>query len=245
MRYVLEPIDSEVLGQRVLSLHCDDGNVDIAAAEAGYVRDHDPAYVSCKVPLREVELLHSLQRRGFLLMECQLQTIGEPHQAFDTSAYSYYYEQVRGGDALEDVLAIARSVIRYDRFSVDSGIPKWYSGARYEAYVRQSVESEDEEVWQLCEFKTGKSVAFRTFRRLPDGGVRLLLEGVSALRPSVGVGTIETQCFLSEMYRRRVTSLEAFVSATDLTGFTIDITGFGFRLSQAFAVLRKLYRPIT
>jgi hypothetical protein len=245
MRYALEPIDSQVLGQRVVSLHCDDGMVDIDAAEAGYVRDHDPAYVSCKVPLREVALLHSLQRHGFLLMECQLQTIGEPHQAFDTSGYSYHYEQVGTADALEDVLAIASSVIRYDRFSVDPEIPKWFSGARYEAYVRQSVESEDEEVWQLCEFKTGKAVAFRTFRRLPDGGVRLLLEGVSALRPSMGVGTIETQFFLAEMYRRQVPSLEAFVSATDLAGFTIDITGFGFRLSQAFAVLRKLYKPIT
>lgn len=241
MRYVLEPIDSGVLGQNVVSLHCDDGIVDIDAAEAGYIRDHDPAYVSCKVPLREVALLHSLQQHDFLLMECQLQTICEPHRAFDTSGYPPPYEQVNVADALEDVLAIARSVIRYDRFSVDPAIPQWYSGAIYEAYVRQSVEPEDEEVWRLCESRTGKSVAFRTFRRLPDGGARLLLEGVSALRQSMGVGTIETQFFLSEMNRRQVPSMEAFVSATDLAGFTIDITGFGFRLSQAFAVLRKLY----
>jgi hypothetical protein len=113
-----------------------------------------------------------------------------PRHVFDTSAYRYSYEQVSTTNDLNEVLTIAGVANRHDRFSSDPEMPRWYSGARYEAYVRQSFDLEADKVWRLRERASGTAVAFRTHRRLACGDLLLLLDGVAPVRPTVGVGII-------------------------------------------------------
>lgn len=245
MRYRLVDIDSSVLGAPVLALEDVTSPCDIAALEDAYVRELSPAYVSCRVQLGDVAALHALQAHDFRFIECQLKTVVEPRRMFDTSAYPYSYEQTTTAEDLESVVAIACTAIRHDRFSIDPEIPPWYSGRRYEAYVRQSCESADDEVWHLREHQTGRIVAFRTHRRLAGGDMLLLLDAVSPRVPTVGVSMIAAQFFLSEMCRRGVPALTTHASVINLPSFTLEITGLGFRLVQPFAVLRKIYRKLT
>jgi hypothetical protein len=232
-----------VLGAVVLSLENVSVESDIAATEAKFIREHAPSYVSCRVPLDDTATLLALQANGFRFIETQLKAAVEPKREFDVSGYPYGFERVATDADLEAVVRIATAAIRHDRFSIDPEMPRWFSPARYEAYLRKSFEAADEEIWLLRAEASGKLVAFRSFRCVPDGTALLLLDAVSPEVPTVGIGMIVTQFFLSEMFRRRIRSVVTHASVTFLPEFALEFTGFGFRLVKAYAVFRKIYEP--
>lgn len=244
MTYQLVSIDSAVLGATVLSLDAITASNDFEAIEAEYVAQHRPAYVSSRVALEDVVLILKLQDCGFRFIETQLKATMEPQRSFDTSAYPYTYSRVETPEDLDAVLQVAAAGIRHDRFSIDPDMPRWYSAARYAAYLRQSFESDNEEIWQLRSNLSHKPVAFRSVRRMADDTVVLLLDAVSPAVPTLGVGMIATQFFLSEMFQRGIRSLVTHASVIHLPEFAVEFTGFGFRLIKAYAVLRKIYKPL-
>jgi hypothetical protein len=241
MKANLIPVDSAVWGRNVLSLSDIGADDDLAAGEAAYVAEHQPAYVSVRLPLEELATIHRFERLGFSFMECQLRIAMRFKADFDVSRHGYEYQRVTTAAELDDVLQIARAAIVHDRFSIDEGVPSGFSGRRYEAYVRQSFENEGEEVWRLFDPVQNLTLGFRTHRRTSADEVLLLLGGIHPEMKALGLGVISSHYCFNQMRRDGVKRAVTHISAINKPIFDLEVTHFGFRYQQTFAVLRKLY----
>jgi hypothetical protein len=242
MKATLIPVDSAIWGRNVLSLSEIDPCDDLSAAEAAYIAEHRPAYVSVRLPLEDLAGIHCFERLGFSFMECQLRIAMRFKTDFDVSRYGYEYQRVTALEELEEVLQIACAAIVHDRFSIDEGIPDGFSGRRYEAYVRQSFKNEAEEVWRLFDPAQNLTIGFRTHRRTSADEVQFLLGGIHPEMKALGLGVISSQYCFNQMRRDGVKRAVTHISAINKPIFDLEVTHFGFRYKQAFAVLRKLYR---
>ena len=214
---------------------------DIAKCESTFRERWNPAYVSVKVPLGDLAAIHRFESAGFSFVECQLQLLARFTATFDVSRHGYGYERVETASALESVLEVARESITHDRFSVDSGVPRDFSGRRYEAYVRKSWENPEEEVWRLFDPRRDLTVAFRTHRRVGTDEAILLLGGVRSDLKGAGIGVVSSHYCFNQMRQAGIKRAITHISAGNGPIVDLEIRHFGFRYRQAFAVLRKLY----
>lgn len=242
MKAIRIPIDSDVLGRSVLSIEDYSSADDFAAFEAGYIAEHDPLYVFCKVPLERIADVHSLESKGFRLIECQIRTRIELRNEFDMSAVPYKFARVTTEEELEGVLEIAATTFERDRFSVDPEIDPHASGERYRRYARRSFEVPDEDVYRLYDPESGRTVAFKTHRYLPNDEVLLLLGGVHPDYKNLGVGVINSYAELNELRRRGIKRGITHISAVNFPVFNVEVGKLGFRVITTFAVMRKIYR---
>lgn len=236
------PIDSEVLGRSVLSIEAFDPNEDFAPFEQAYIERHQPAYVSCKIPLENVAAAHALERQGFHLIECQIRSEIDLRRDYDMSAFPYEFVKVETEEELAPVLEIAATTFEHDRFSIDPLIERNVSGERYKRYVHRSFEAADEAVYRLYAPADDRTVAFKTHRYLPGDQVLLLLGGVHPSYKQLGVGVINTYGELNELRRLGIRSGHTHISAANYPVFNLEIRRLGFRVVTTFAVLRKIYR---
>jgi hypothetical protein len=241
MKASIITVDSELWGRKVLSLSEISADDDLAAGEAAYLREHAPAYVSVRLPMEDLATIHRFEQMGFSLMECQLRLLMRFKADYDVSCQGYQYQKVTTEAGLDDVLRIARSVIVHDRFSIDSGVPQGFSGRRYEAYVRQSFEREDEELWRLLDPAQNATLGFRTHRRKAADEVLLLIGGIAPQIQALGLGVISSHYCFNQMRREGVKRAVTHISLINKPVFDLEVTHFGFRYQQGFAVLRKLY----
>src|SRR5262249_50281682 len=116
----LVPIDSAVLGRNVLSI--DGPAAGFAAFEAAYVAEHDPFYVSCKVPLDRIVDVHLLEAHGFELIECQIRTRIDLRKPRERQSFPFAFGRVASEEDLAPVLEIAGTTFGHDRFSIDPRI---------------------------------------------------------------------------------------------------------------------------
>lgn len=235
------PIDSAVLGRNVLSIDDFSASEDFAAVESSYTAEYDPLYVSCKIPLERIAAIHRLERFGFNLVECQIRTKIDLRKEFDMAAVPYRFARVTTEAELEPVLEIAGTTFEHDRFSIDPLIGRAAAGERYRRYVRQSFDSPDEAVYRLYDPESGRTVAFKTHRYLPDHAVLLLLGGVNANWKRLGVGAINSYAELNELRRLGIRSGITHISAANYPVFNVEVGKLGFRVLTTFAVMRKIY----
>ena len=111
---------------------------DLAAEEARYTQQFQPAYVSCRVPLEELATVHRLEQHGFQFIECQIRSTIRFTRDYDVSRYPYEYQRVTTREALDEVLDIASRTVVHDRFTIDPAVPQGISGARYRRFVEKS-----------------------------------------------------------------------------------------------------------
>ena len=242
MEVVTHDIDSAVLGRAILELR---GPVDdsLAAVERAYLDAHQPRYVVCKVPIEDVAAIQRLEDHGFRFVETQLRLTFRLRRPFDTGAAPYVFERVTTQDALAEVLAIAGDTFTDDRFLVDPALPdaRQISGARYQAYVRQSFARADERVYRLVNPATGRTIAFKTHRRVADDEALMLLGGVHADYKGAGVAPLNAYHEFNELIRDGVKRFTTHVSARNYAVMNLEIGGFQYRIKQSFIVLRKIY----
>jgi hypothetical protein len=241
VKATLIPIDSEVLGGNVLAIEEFDGAADFARFEAAYVEEHRPVYVSCKVPLERIADVHSLERHGFNLVECQVRSSMNLREPMRSAASPYNFSRVTTDEELAAVLDIAGSAFEHDRFSIDPLLAPRVSGQRYRRYVEQSYASPDDAVYRLFDPVKGTTVAFKTHRYLENGEVLLLLGGVHNDYRRLGVGVMNTLAELAELRRLGKTGITTHISAINLQVFTLEIGRLGFKVVSTFAVMRKCY----
>ena len=241
MKATLIPIDSEVLGGNVLAIEGFDSAADFARFEAAYVEEHRPVYVSCKVPLDNIADVHSLERNGFNLIECQLRSSLNLREPVRSAASPYSFARVTTDEELAAVLDIAGTAFEHDRFSIDPLLAPHVSGRRYRRYVEQSYASPDDAVYRLFDPAKGTTVAFKTHRYLDNGQVLLLLGGVHNDYRRLGVGVMNTLAELAELRRLGKTGITTHISAINLQVFTLEIGRLGFKVVSTFAVMRKCY----
>jgi hypothetical protein len=235
-------IDSRVLGRPVLDLIDLADDDDLSSAEREYIAHYHPAYVLSKVEIENLSLIHRLEDAGFRFVETQLRLTFTIKQPFDTSG-SYDFEEVVRESALEEVLAIVRETFTDDRWLIDPSFrdARSLSGKRYEAYVRQSFERPDERVYRLVERQSGKTLAMRTHRHLGNGAALMLLGGVHPDYKGAGIAPLTSFHEYNELLRQGITKITTHVSARNYGILNLEMSALKYRVTQTFAVLRKVY----
>lgn len=240
MRVDLVEVDSKVFGRPMLSLSGFEANADFRAFEEDYVARYQPAYVTAKLRMDELEALHELEAAGFRFMECQIRSALRLRQPYPAD-FPYRLEAVESEEALEPVLDIAAKTFVHDRFANDLGLPKGFSGERYRAYVRHSYEQANEAVYRLIEEETGATVGFKTHRYVSSSEGLLLLGGVAPECKNAGVGVINEYLEFNELRRKGIQRVLTHFSAANHAILQLEIGRLGFRVESTLAVLRKIY----
>jgi hypothetical protein len=242
MEITKHEIDSQVLGRSILQLSGPyDG--ELARLEEQYVREHQPLYVVYKAPIEDIASIQQLEEHGFRFVETQLRLTFRLRQPFDTGKTPYVFERVTTEDQLHEVLEIAGNTFTDDRFMIDPKLPdaQNVSGARYQAYVRNSFSQPDERVYRLVNPATGQTVAFKTHRIVNSEEALMLLGGVRAEYKAAGLAAINAYYDFNELIRNGVKRFTTHVSARNYGVMNLEISGFQYRIKQTFIVLRKLY----
>ncbi len=246
IQVVRNEIDSQVLGRAVLEIFDADASCDIAAVEMAYRREHDPAYVICKVPAEDLESVHALEKNGFHFLEFQLRLTGTISREYDTSAYPYRYVKVTSEAELQPVLAIVSTMFEHDRFSRDPLLQAAGSASasdeRYRRYIMKSLTSRDECVFRLVSDATGDTVAFGTHRHLRESEALLLLGGVKSDLRRSGLGMINDHFGLNQLRREGIRRFTTHMSAANYPILNMEIRALGFRVVAGLVVMRKAYR---
>jgi hypothetical protein len=242
MRVERNEIDSAAYGDLVLAISDFDPAADFDAFERTYLAQHPSAYVSCRVPMEQIAAIHKLEGAGFRLIECQLRSevsIRKPHPV---EAFPYDFMLVQTEKELEPVLAIAARTFVHDRFTIDPEVPPGVSVQRYRGYVWKSFSAADEAVYRLIDRHTGRTVAFKTHRYVSPTEALLLLGGVDPDCKGAGLGAINSYFEYNALHGLGVKKVTTHISASNYPIFILEISKLGYRVTQAYAVLRKIYR---
>ena len=241
MKATILEIDSEVLGGTVAAFDDIRDDEQLEREEQALVARHRPRYAICKEPLERVHVIQRLEDLGFRFLETQLRLRTRLTKAFETAAHPYRFEQVLNADELEPVLAIAGITFTADRFSCDPWVPAGAAGLRYRRFVERSLRTPCERVYRLVSEASGEVVAFKTHRVTGPSTAQLLLGGVKADYKTTGLGAISEYFELNLLREQGVRSLVTHVSAKNYPVVNLEVSGLGFRVETAFAVLRKVY----
>ncbi|WP_028497890.1 hypothetical protein [Microvirgula aerodenitrificans] len=242
MKIELIDIDSKVLGRNVLSLQDLVVDDNFAAEEAAYQAQFQPIYVSCRVGMENLPLIHLLERNGFNFVECQIKSSIRFTRQHDVSRFPYQYQRVTSEEMLSSVLDIAGKTITHDRYTTDVNMAPGVSGTRYREYVLKSFNSASEEVWRLYDPVSGTTLAFRTHCHTAPGEVRLLLGGVHPDYKTLGLGVISSYYCFNQMLADGIRRATTHISAINYAVFNLEIGKLGFRVLETYAVMRKLYQ---
>jgi hypothetical protein len=234
-------VDSNVLGRSVLAIHDFDANADFPAFERTYVKDHDPFYVSCKIPLERISSVHLLEKAGFNFIECQVQASITLRKPFDVSVLPYSFEQITRESELAPVLEIAASTFTCDRFAIDPVIGQELAGKRCAEYVHKSFRSPEEYVYRLVDRSSGRTVAFKTHRLVGNAEVLFLLGGVHPDFKNIGLGAANDYFEFNELIRSGIKRGVTHVSARNHAVVNLELGNLGFRVLATSAVMRKIY----
>jgi len=234
-------VDSAIFGRSALALKDPLPGDDLGTIEAAYIREFQPVYVSCRLPLEDLAAIHQFERHGFELVETQIRSSIRFSKTFDVTPYPYEYQRVTTREALDAVLDIAARTVVHDRFTIDAAVPRHVSGERYRRYVEKSFAASDEAVWRLVDPRTGQTLNFRTHRVTGPGEVLLLLGGVHPDFKNVGLGAIGSYLCFNQMRAEGIKRAVTHISAINYPVFNLEIGRLGFRVEATFAVLRKLY----
>ena len=237
----LETVDSAVWGRNVLSLSHLSVEDDVGRLEEEYLHHYNPVYVSARIPLEEISIISNFEKNGFSLIECQLRLLVRLTKECDVTSFNCRLDRISTKAQLNEVLAITRSSVIHDRLSVDDAVPNGVSGRRYEAYVSQSFEREDEEVWGLFDADNEQILAYRTHRLTAPHEALLLLGGVRPELKGSGVGVISAYFYLNQLRLSGIKKAITHISLINKPIFDLEVTRLGFRYQRVFAVLRKVY----
>jgi hypothetical protein len=235
-------VDTRVFGGCVLAIHDLEPGATFAAFERSYVVEHNPIYVSCKVPMEHLAGVHYLEQAGFNLIECQIKSAIKLRRPYDVSAYHYDFLEITREEDLIDVVDIAGTTFIHDRISLDPCIASGVSGVRYREYVLNSFRSADEAVYRLVDQGTAQTVAFKTHRYVGADEVLFLLGGVHPALKNAGLGPVSEFFEFNELMRKGFRRGATHISAANYPVFNLEIGKLGFRVVRSFAVLRKIYR---
>lgn len=237
-------IESMVLGGAALEIRDFHASEDFASQEMRYVKEHAPVYAVCRVPIEDLEAVHTLEQNGFRFIETQLK-LQLKMKTYDVKKYPYSYLPVETPEDLAAVLDLAGTIFSDDRFFVDPVIRSRYSGRasgeRYRKYVRKSFDTERECVCKMVNNATHEIVGFGTHRHINDEEVQILLGGIANPYQNAGLGPISDYLAINNLRREGVRKAHTHVSARNLSIMNMEIAGLGFKVLNSFVVLRKFY----
>ncbi len=236
-------VDSEVLKQSAWNLTRIESSEDFRLAIESVKENQTKNFITCKLPIENIEFIHAAEKAGFNYVETQFQTTLRLKQTFDTSKYPYQYVRIDTQDQLLEISEIAQATIEHDRFSRDPEIGRSASGLRYGRYLEESFHRDDDEIWAVKSNATGRLLTFRSHRKISSSEVNLLIGGVHPSFKEIGLGIISSHFCFNQLrdagFRRAITH----ISAANLPIINLEVGYFNFRVTNTFVVLRAIVTP--
>ena len=241
MNAQLNEIDSQVLGANVVEIVDFSREDEFSAFEAEYIRQFQPRYALCKLPVEDLTGIHSMEKNGFCFVEFQVRSELRLRDRYDTAGLPYVYKPVETDEDLKTVLETAATTFTDDRFSIDPDLPNELGGARYRYYVQKSFDADDELLHKLANGDTGEILGFNTCKQLSDTEMLLFVAGVTPRLKATGLGTILNYYVFNDFLDRGIRRIRTHQSGRNYPILNVEVGHFGFRVVQTLVVLRKLY----
>ncbi len=241
MSYTLERlvVDSDALGRNVYSLTGAVSEDEFISASVAAAGEGESWYIVTKLPADAIATVHAAERAGFRYVETQLRMTLRLRTGFDVSKYPYDYVRVASEEEFAEVAYMARTTIEHDRFSRDPILGSEVSGGRYERYLRNSFDSATDEIWSVRSRKTGQLLTFRSHRLVDETEVMLLVGGVHPAYKDVGLGVVSSHFCFNALRAAGFTNAVTHISASNLPILNLEVGSLGFRVTDAFVVLRN------
>lgn len=231
-------VDSEVLSLNAWNLTGVESVEDFQLAIGTVRKGHTKNYITCKLPIEDIRLIHAAEQAGFNYVETQFMTTLRLKEIFDTSKYPYEYVPIKAQDQLLEILEIAEATIEHDRFSRDPKIGRNASGLRYRRYLEDSYHRDEDEIWAVKSNATGQLLTFRSHRKLSSNEVNLLIGGVHPKFKDIGLGIISSHFCFNQLrdagFRRAITH----ISAANTPILNLEVGHFDFRIGNTYVVMR-------
>ena len=238
----IQKIDSDIFGKPFAEIKSFSNDVNFEKFEQDYVNKYNPFYVSCKIPIENIEEIHFLESAGFNLIEIQIrETFSIPKKLKLPIVSGYAFEEVTSEQDFNKVLHIASTCFEHDRFSIDKKLNESFSAERYKAYVKKSFIEPDEYVYKLTDIESNEIVGFKTHKIIDTNEALMFLGGVANQYKKTAIPVISGTLELLELQKKGIKKLTTHVSVRNYGVINLELRGYKFKIKQAFAVLRKVY----
>jgi len=234
--------DSNVFGRNFLEIRDVSCNVSFTKFEKEYQKTFNPYYVSAKLPIDQIAEIQFLESMGFQFIETQIRETLRLTNAYNPVAFfPYKLEQVTSKSDLNAILDIASNTFRHDRFTMDPMIPVGFSGNRYKFLVNQSYETDNEFVYKFFNSQSGEILGFKTHKVLSEGEALMYLGGIAEKYKRSPLPAINGYLELNELYSKGIRKITTHISGSNYGVLNLEVKEFGYKVIQAFIVLRKIY----
>lgn len=239
MRVSPNPVDSGLLGHRVLEVSEVVDGEQLATADAEWTAGGEPFLVVLRLPADRLDLIQRAEDLGFRYSECQLQLrqrlAGRPRPP----ARGFEHFEVRTEGDLQAVLSLVGTLDWLDRLSLDPAFGPDIARRRYQAYVRRSFGAEDETVLALRDLSSTRIVAFSSLRRVSPTEACALLGGVSPEFQRTGLAVIHDEFGRNYLLDHGIHVVTTAISAVHHAVVHSHLRHMGFRVTRTWVVLRK------
>ncbi|HNW98717.1 MAG TPA: hypothetical protein PKK00_09950 [Bacteroidales bacterium] len=235
--------DSTVYGKNFLDIRDFNCNENFEEFEKEYVKKYEPFYVAAKLPIENISDIHCLERYGFRFIETQIRETLKLKDSFSPFAFFPYDMKLVSTEAeLNAVLDIAGSTFRHDRFSVDPLVPQNFSGDRYKSLVKQSFKLDNEYLYKLINTQTKEILGFKTHKIISENEALMYLGGIAEKYKRSPLPAISGYLELNKLFEKGVRKITTHISGSNYGVLNLEVKEFGYKVSQAFVVLRKIYQ---
>lgn len=243
MEAVKNYTDSKVFGKNFLEIKDFSYDVNFTEFEKEYLDKYDPFYVAIKLPIENLAEIHCLEKYGFHFIETQIREILKFKKSFSPVAFFPYEMELISTQAdLDTVLEIAGDTFRHDRFSVDPMMPADFSGNRYRFMIKQSFELENEFLYKLYNTQTGEILGFKTHKIINENEALMYLGGINEKYKRSPLPAISGYLELNKLFVKGIRKITTHISGSNYGVLNLEVKEFGYKVTQAFIVLRKIYQ---
>ena len=192
--------------------------------------------------MEEIENIHFLEKQNFSFVEFQLREVLRLKESYKpVTFYPYKLELITSPDDLNRVLEIAATTFKHDRVSADPLLLTTKSGERYQKYVRKSHETQDEFVYKLINTNTNEILGFKTHKIVSENEALMFLGGILNQYKKTPLPVISNYLELNELFAKGIRKITSHISGSNYGVINLELKEFGYKVTQAFVILRKIY----
>ena len=125
---------------------------------------------------------------------------------------------------------------------MDPLIPKGFSGNRYKFLINQSFEQNDEFVYKFFNSQSGEILGFKTHKILSENEALMYLGGIVEKYKRSPLPAINGYLELNELFAKGIKKITTHISGSNYGVLNLEVKEFGYKVTQAFMVLRKVYQ---
>jgi hypothetical protein len=234
--------DSIVFGRNFIEIKDFSCELNFLEFEKEYLKEYHPFYVAVKLPIDQIAEIHFLEKTGFQFIETQIRETLRLKNAYNPVAFfPYKLEQVTDESDLDAILEIASKTFKHDRFTMDPMIPDGFSGNRYKFLVKQSFEQKDQFVYKFFNSQSGEILGFKTHKILGEDEALMYLGGIAEKYKRSPLPAINGYLELNELFAKGIKKVTTHISGCNYGVLNLEVKEFGYKVTQAFIVLRKIY----